>query len=66
MKYTVTMTTTNVENFEIEAADEYEAVAITHEMFNTGELDELYDRPWYDITFTCGNAEETEVVQSLV
>lgn len=65
MKFIVNMTTTQSEDFEVDARSEQEAVAIVHEMFNTGDLEQA-DRPWYDITFTCGNAEETEQIQSLI
>ena len=64
MKFVVTMTTTDVENFTVDATSEEEAVAIVHEMFLEGELD--YERPEYDIEFTCGNARETDWVQSLI
>lgn len=64
MKYTVTMTSVSSSDFIIDAVDEYEAVELIREMFVEGELEE--DRPEYDITFTCGNAQTSEYVQSLV
>ena len=64
MKFVVTMTSTSVEQFEVDADNEQMAVEIVHDMFNDGELDTY--RPEYDITFTCGNAKETDWVQSLV
>ena len=64
MKYTVTMKTVNVEYFDVEAEDEYEAVSVIHEMFNEGELD--YEHPSYDITFTCGAAKETDWIESMI
>lgn len=65
MKFIVNMTTTQSEDFEVDARSEQEAVAIVHDMFNTGDLEQAA-RPWYDITFTCGDAEETEQIQSLI
>ena len=64
MKYTVTMTSTSSSDFIIDAADEYEAVEIARELFDNGELEE--DRPEWDITFTCGNAETSSWIQSMI
>lgn len=64
-KFVVTMTSTHSEDFEVEARSEQEAVEIICDMFDEGELEEE-DRPWYNITFTCGRAKETTDVQSLI
>ena len=67
MKFIVTMTTTNVEDFEIDAISEEDAVETIQTMFNEGELDDLRQpRPEYDITFTCGNAVRKDWIQSLI
>lgn len=65
MKYIVNLKTTTDEQFEVDATSEQEAVALVHEMFIDGELDND-DRVWYDLEFTCGRARETDSVQSLI
>lgn len=64
MKYIVNLRTTSDEQFEVDAKSEKDAVALVHEMFIAGELDND-DRVWYDLEFTCGNVKETDLIQSL-
>jgi len=65
MKYIVNLRTTSDEQFEVDAKSEQEAVALVHDMFYEGELDND-DRVWYDLEFTCGSARETDSIQSLI